>query len=437
MRYLERCLVLCLALAFAVPTNGLADELGPQPGDVYREFSVHNGGNFAWRVTAEDVKRKDAKKFLPNPILDLKVYDLKGAVRAEALIDRWGGHHGTKDKRIRFNENAWISVPELSTVSTGKHPSEYYSQDNPIIPVPLEDLKVGINKVEGGIGPGNVGHWWGQWGLYSVILRVYYAPDKIEWASGKIVQPAAGATIGEDSEVIVECSTNTARVDVIAWYDGYDDNGDGVYLDWHRTYHQPLRGMAAEMRDHVGTVIRPAGSPALWKTTWNTRFVPDQAPGQVRFISRIQHENGIWSVSEPVEGLSLVRQGVQVKQYRATEVPPSFGVRNGSTKTCQIPIPKEANLENAQQAVLHYRTWNGYDHSHDPFKLNGHSHKNEGLNHHFDYDLLPIDVSELKHENTFSVHSETKHHHLEVLWPGPALTVRYRIPTGPAGSAKK
>ncbi len=436
MKLIERCLLICLALATSLSAFVSAKELGPQPGDVYREFSVHNSGNFDWRVTAEDVKRKDAKKFLPNPIIEMKIGNLEHAIRAEVLIDRWGGHHGTKDKRIRFNENEWLSLPELTTTPEGKDPSEYYSQDNPIIAIPLEDLKTGTNLVEGGIGPGNKGHWWGQWGFYSAIVRIYYDPQKMEHATGKIVQPVAKATIGEDAEVAVECSPNTARVDVIAWYDGYDANGDGEYLDWHRTYFQPTRGAAAEMRDHVGTLIRPIGSSAAWKMAWNTRYVPDQAPGQVRFVSRIQHDNGVWSVSNVVDGLSLVREGVQVKQYRATQVPEGFGVRNGGTKKCKILIPEDVNLGRAQEVAFHFRTWNGQDHSHEDFKFNDTSHKNEGLSHHYDYDIYPLEVSELKHENIFTAHSTTVHHHLEVLWPGPAITVRYGDAPPAATSAK-
>jgi hypothetical protein len=40
----------------------------------------------------------------------------------------------------------------------------------------------------------------------------------------------------------------------------------------------------------------------------------------------------------------------------------------------------------------------------------------------------PIPVAELKAgPNRFTIHSDTKHHMLEVLWPGPAITVRYRL----------
>ncbi len=96
--------------------------LGPQPGDVYREFALHNGGNIDWRVTDPRATAEGAHKFLPNPVLKLTVGDLQGAIRAEALLDRWGGHLKTTGKQVRFNGNPWIIIPDLSTPPAGHAP---------------------------------------------------------------------------------------------------------------------------------------------------------------------------------------------------------------------------------------------------------------------------------------------------------------------------
>ena len=49
----------------------------------------------------------------------------------------------------------------------------------------------------------------------------------------------------------------------------------------------------------------------------------------------------------------------------------------------------------------------------------------DGKNHFYDYDLLTFPPSALRNgQNTFSIHSTTEHHMLEVLWPGPAIVVR-------------
>ena len=130
--------------------------------------------------------------------------------------------------------------------------------------------------------------------------------------------------------------------------------------------------------------------------------------------------------------LTLERRGETVRLYRAAEIPPRFGVRARQTKSCRIPIPSGASLRNVVEAGLHLRTWHGFDGHHHPFKLNEFSHANEGKNHHFDYDIHLIPLAALRTgDNTFTISSYTDQHMLEVHWPGPALTVRYRTEPNP------
>ena len=399
---------------------------GPQPGDVYCEFASHQGGN-DWRVTNPDARDPRARRYLPNPELLLHIDSLEGAVRAEALLDRWSGHVSTKRPQIRFNDNPWLDVPPpLDAPGDGDH-ERYYFQDNPIIAVPLEHLKAGDNTFQGTCSHANPTGW-GQWGLYSLILRVYYEPAATPHPSGRILSPAQGATIGENPTIRIEASSpsGVARVDVLAWYEGYDEDGDGVWLDWHGGHFQPIRGQAADLRDHVGTLWR---SP--YELTWDTRWVPDQPPRAVKLIARVQDSRGTWFVTQPVTGLTLQRPGQSVRLFRTAEVPARFGVRNHSTKSCVIPISSDHDLSRVIEASLHYRTWHGWDGHHKPFRLNDLVHLNEGKNHHFDYDIHLIPPAALRTgDNVFAVSSETEHHMLEVHWPGPALTVRFRTGDG-------
>lgn len=53
----------------------------------------------------------------------------------------------------------------------------------------------------------------------------------------------------------------------------------------------------------------------------------------------------------------------------------------------------------------------------------------DGKNHFYDYDVLSFPPTALKRgTNLFSMHSETEHHMLETLWPGPAVVVRMSKP---------
>ncbi len=208
---------------------------------------------------------------------------------------------------------------------------------------------------------------------------------------------------------------------MIAWYDGLDEDGDGLFLDWHEANFQPERGAPNEIAGHVGSATAPP-----FEVVWDTMWIPDQRPQSIRLVARLRSPAGVWSVTPIVDGLSLTRDSESVRIFRPVEIPEKFGVRVGRTATCDIPIPASIDLTGASDAKLHLRTWHGFADVHSPSKLNEHSLVLEGKNHHYDADLMPVPVSSLRSgDNTFTIQSDTKEHMLEVLWPGPELIVRF------------
>ena len=82
--------------SFAQFTGG-----GPKPGDIYKEFAFNNNTT-NWRVTDPDTTNPEAIPYLPNPVLplaNLSTDDLQGAIKAELVIDLWGGHYETHPTR--------------------------------------------------------------------------------------------------------------------------------------------------------------------------------------------------------------------------------------------------------------------------------------------------------------------------------------------------
>ncbi|MCS7239541.1 MAG: hypothetical protein NZ899_14940 [Thermoguttaceae bacterium] len=398
------------------------DWRGPRPGDVYKEFVIHNVGDRAWRVTNPRASHPGAKKYLPNPVWQLEIDDLSDAIRAEVILDRWGGHLYTINPRIRFNGHDWIPVDPPIKADGAKLSSDYYFQDNPLIVVPLEYLKVGTNLVEG-----TCDHLkedgWGQWGLYALMLRVYYDPAKKPAGKGRIVAPRSGQTITENPLIVVETEHEQVdRVDIFAYYYGYDENGDGRFLDWHGGWFKPFRDAAPQWQGHVGTLTDPP-----FRVVWETRWVPDQPPGQIALVARIRSKNQLWSVTEVVNGLTVGRVSERVSLYPAVDFPPEFGVRAGERRLCIIKLPADYQPQSVVEASLHYRTWHGWDQHHAPYRLNEYQRAHEGKNHHYHYHIHEIPASALRPgENSFEIFSQTEHHMLEVLWPGPALIIRWK-----------
>lgn len=394
--------------------------LGPRPGDVYKEYVLHNVGDRAWRVTSPEARHPGARKYLPNPIWRLQIDDLQDAVRAEVMLDRWGGHLGTIDPKIRLNGRDWLPLkPPLKTRGL-KLSEDYYFQDNPVIPVPCDHLKAGENVVEATCSHQKPGGW-GQWGLYALLLRVYYRPDSKLFSRGRIVAPSSGEIIGENPLIrIMTDGDPVDRVDVFAYYDGYDENGDGLFQDWHGGWFKPYRDEPPIWQGHVGTV-----GQAPFELIWDTRWVPDQPPGQIRLVARIRHPAGVWFVTEEVTGLTLRRPQERVCLYRTFELPPEFGVRSGQRRSCIIELPADYNPADVVECSLHYRSWHGWDGHHAPYRLNDFERAHQGKNHHYHYHVHLIPPGVLRPgQNRFEIYSSTEHHMLEILWPGPALVVR-------------
>ena len=419
--HLPACaLTVWLMIALVAPP--LAAE--PQPGEVYREYRLTMRGQHDWRVTQPYAVNERANVFLPNPRLTLQVDDLRDAVRAEALIDRWGGHPGTPDKQVRFNDGAWITLPELTTTPAGQPPELFYSHDNLTISVPLADLKEGENTVEGTCGRQfGAGLNWGQWGWTSLILRVYYDPPRRAHATAAIESPRPGETLGENPRIIVAVSGDVDQVDVLAFHEGYDENGDGVFRDWHQLYTHDRRHPASpeepRIAHHAGSATE-----APYEVVWNTRWVPDQEEGAVMLMARVRSRDGLWYASEIVKGLSLRRDGEAVRLYRPLAVPEDCGVR--ADRWCAMTIRLPGNPAQAREASLHLRTWNGANES---FWINSHEQAIEGGNHTFAYTVHPVEPAELRRgDNVIEFHSTTEHHAIEVCWPGPALMVRFAGP---------
>src|SRR5512140_1563737 len=158
---------------------------GPQPGDVYREYTfVPNPSGNTWRVTDPNV---DQVRF-PSTVFDLPNYtntipnvsDLQGAIRAEVVLTVWGGHVGTTNKKISFNGNQWMTIPELGQINgipAGKNGQCYMTQENITLPLPLEYLVTGNNTYTATTGTQSCFGWgWGMFAIYKVKIRVYYDP---------------------------------------------------------------------------------------------------------------------------------------------------------------------------------------------------------------------------------------------------------------------
>ena len=101
------------------------------------------------------------------------------------------------------------------------------------------------------------------------ILQFRQAPRH-----GQITSIQSGDTFTDNPTITVDTSGGAVRVDVLAYYDGYDTDGDGNFADYQRNYHRSSFSDPMGIKKHVGT-----DNSSPFAVTWNTQWVPDQGVG--------------------------------------------------------------------------------------------------------------------------------------------------------------
>ena len=130
-------------------------------------------------------------------------------------------------------------------------------------------------------------------------------------------------------------------------------------------------------------------------------------------------------VTPATRGLATPRRGTRIRIYRTASIPKPFWSRAGREETCTIEL--DVPPDRVERAELHVALWDGGRGTIDNyFTLNGRPLSVAASGKHdVIYSVLRIDPTLLKSgSNHIALRSDTEHHGLEVLLPGPALAVR-------------
>ena len=402
----------------ALATGPTPLRAGPQPGDIFREYTWNDKGKWQ-RITSPEATAEGAKKFLPNAVNSIAIDDLVGATRAEMQLELLQSHFGTIGQSLRVNGGGWIAVPPSREIPgtagtvTG-NPELWLTMRHPSVEVPLAALRPGGNTFEFTCKPGTgLGARWPQSIVYGVTFRIYYSHDKPA-PTGRVAAPLGipgrFATIDLAAEPTAGSGRVIRRVDFLAHYRGYDWRGEGIQEHWH--YHTHF----GEMRRHAGSAF-----VAPWRVAWDIRQVPAQdAPVQI--AARIEDDRGLCRITEAVT-LEKFHGQPNTRLFTAHQVPPHWQTRAGRRNSCKIALP--ADLSGLMSAHLILATWNG-DQC-DAIGINDTVlQKNIGHNHDLSYDEITVPLSALRPgENEIHTRSSTEHHGIEVLWPGAVLVARF------------
>lgn len=344
--------------------------------------------------------------------------DLFRITAAEFYAEVWGGHPGTANKRITVNGRSTYLLPRVGTEEG--HCTYFY----PSIPLKLSDLVNGYEAVQWAVDQGTT--FWGHTLVDNAAIRVALTnghPDleKLGLASFSGRVTAEPLPSGEGFKLELECpaevAVRIASVDFQGWYEGYDENGNRQRRDWHGY---------SKHRLPVATLgVVPAAPFAL---TWDTRMLPAQHDVAVRAAVRFRADTNLVFLTAATPGLAIApRSDAEVTWIAPQDLPDHFWSRANQLKICTLDLDLDpARIEAAE---LHLVTWTGGAGTvREYFKLNGvHYPVADGARHDLVYSRLPVDPRNLKRgQNRIELLSDTEHHGIEVIYPGPALVVRCR-----------
>ncbi len=392
----------------------------PVPEDLFKEYAWFNasgdcngtlrvGGRLDYRLT-EVVDNYQGDGVIIPPFQ----LDLKQAIKAELVVEKMLCHSGTEGLRVSINGNTAIRLPEAAHIP--KPQSAYAHHFNAIVPVDLKDLKQGegnsfVFEVD------TAGHWWPQNLVYGMILRIYYEPDLLE-ERGKVILPANGAELGLENQIDLDLPTGkkVEKIDLMACYDGPDLEGDGLYQQWHYSYHK------CQIYNHIGTI---SSEPHTY--TWNTEWIPDQQE-KIKLSAMIHQEDGYIYMTEAITDLKLERPGLSVELCKPYMTPKGWFTRKGAfTERFQI----RGKLEQAVEARMVFRTWSpGYFNG---IYLNDFIvfHKEGPKYDYFEHQISLEGLHCLKEgENILKTGHTPLYpagmvHGVEVQWPGIMLLIKY------------
>jgi len=419
---------LCI-LSAVVPFVFPGDMTVPSGGRFYRIYWYQQGlehgnpfFNLRFRVNDPDVALNPRFMYRSEPrgngMMQIRIEeDLAQLSGVELYLELWGGHPGTANKRVAINGRSQYSIPETGT-GDGNCTHLY-----PTLPLKLTDLVNGYNALQFSCDKGS--SFWGHFIVDNAALRLDLKPEHSDLKKFGLAgfQAALKATpAGDNRETFrLELSASSpnllaiASVDYQGFYRGYAENGSLEAASWHGF---------TKARRPVAIVASSLQLP--FSADWDFSMLSAQTDAAVQAVVRFKDHPELVYVTAPVRGLQLVRpESKKVELITSKDLPKQFWSRAGRKSQCALEIATDpAQIERAE---LHVVIWDGGAGTvKDYFTLNGHPLQVAGSGRHdVIYSRLPIEPSLLRRgQNRIELLSDTDHHGIEVLLPGPALMVR-------------
>lgn len=345
----------------------------------YKEYWIPHKPQFTGGCTDAGLPTNPNGAFYSEPgalnkcpkTMTLNIPDnLSGALRAEVYVDMWR----TDDRispRLRINNGATVYAPPRGFD---------WSRTPWLIQVPLSSLQQGSNTFL----------FWSEFNkyhIYDVAVRIYFDDTHPLLSGGVPVTAPSGELLTLTADNGVEVAANTGGmllvnddkvtlkanvgpgakvVEFHAFYEGYDDDNDGIRHDWHNVNRNNWNpGGTAEAQSELGSTINNIGNvkapPAGGQVsiTWDMKHIVNQSG--VRFKIRVLTADGV--AREGAGGVtpeySLVRNYPVV--YYTMPGFDDFGLHMDGNRPDVVnytfPLPSDLDLSMYDKAFLLGMYW--------------------------------------------------------------------------------
>jgi hypothetical protein len=397
-------------------------------GQFYREYWAEwdeNITNCRGRLRVNDTelslhktfgKRSEAKA---NGLMLVSINeDLFNLKAAQLYLEMWGGHPGTSGKRFLPNGKQVYNVPEVGTAAG------HCTYSYPVIPVKAHHLVTGTNAFQFTCDRGS--SFWGHFIIDNAAVRCFLKPDHPDLVQADLKEFSANVKLSNPGKVlqdITEVSISYPKkfeqsiisVDYFGRYLGFDDDGDEHENDWHGFTQKK------QYKNQIGSA-----SKSPFSVQWDTTMIPSQ-PAPMAICSVLNLKGGYHYVTDTLDDLTFPANRSPVEMYKCSSMPTPFWSRDSKENKAVIKLPKD--ISTLQYAQLMIKIWDGGEGNiKEPFKINGHPYPitSHRAIHDVVFTVTEVNPEHLKPgKNQINLLSDTQHHGIEVLLPGPVLIARY------------
>ncbi len=352
-----------------------------------------------------------------NGMIQVLAEEALDQIESAALyLEVWGGHPHTQQKKVSVNGRNTYELPEVGTAEG--HCTYHY----PLIPLKITDLVNGYNVFQFSCEQG--ASFWGHFLIDNACLLLGLKDGHPELKTTGLQgfeatvssRPLSADAISLQLAISGRDASAIEKVTYFGYYEAFDDNGNGLERDWHGYTKKKIP-------QHV---LGESRTPPF-NVEWDIAMLAPQNNVKVKAEVSFKNNTDISYVTAVTEGITIpVRAESRVDRFRSYDIPVPFWSRAGKLNTCTIVA--DVVPEKIEKAELHVLIWDGGEGNvKEHFKLNGNALPLAGGKHAHDviYRIFEIDPSWIKAgENKIELLSDTEHHGIEVLLPGPELRIK-------------